>query len=256
MNIEYHKWYSPNLGQDMEIKVYGYYGKPVLVFPAQGGRFYEFEDFGMIEACSRFIETGQIKVFTVDSIDQQSWANSGAHPADRGRRHEAYDRYITQEAVHFIRDNCNDESIKCITTGVSMGGYHSANFFFRHPDLFDVLISISGLHQLSYFIGNYMDETVYFNTPLAYLPHLSDEWYLAQYRQSQIRFVLGQGAWENEMLADARAMHAVLEDKGIPHWIDYWGYDVNHDWPWWRQMLPYHLDLLALPGYIPVNVHP
>ncbi|MRR32500.1 transposase, partial [bacterium] len=48
MNIEYHKLWSPALGQEMEFKVYGHAGKPTLVFPAQGGRFYEFEDFGMI----------------------------------------------------------------------------------------------------------------------------------------------------------------------------------------------------------------
>ena len=28
---------------------------------------------------------------------------------------------------------------------------------------------------------------------------------------------------------------------GIKIWFDYWGYDVNHDWPWWRIQLPYFL---------------
>jgi esterase/lipase superfamily enzyme len=56
MHVEYHKWFSPCLGHDMEIKVYGHYGKPVLVFPAQSGRFYEFEDFGMIAACQSWID--------------------------------------------------------------------------------------------------------------------------------------------------------------------------------------------------------
>ena len=50
MNIEYHRWWSPHLQQDMELKVYGYYGKPVVVFPAQGGRFFDYENFGMIGA--------------------------------------------------------------------------------------------------------------------------------------------------------------------------------------------------------------
>jgi esterase/lipase superfamily enzyme len=31
MQIEYHKWFSPILGHDMELKVYGYYGQPVLL---------------------------------------------------------------------------------------------------------------------------------------------------------------------------------------------------------------------------------
>jgi esterase/lipase superfamily enzyme len=75
MNIEYHKWYSPALGQEMELKVYGWHGKPVVVFPAQEGRFYDFENFGMVEAIKDFIESGKVKVFTVDSNDAQTWAN-------------------------------------------------------------------------------------------------------------------------------------------------------------------------------------
>ena len=45
MNIEYHKWWSPAVGRDMEFKVYGHSGKPFVVFPSSGGSFYEYEDF-------------------------------------------------------------------------------------------------------------------------------------------------------------------------------------------------------------------
>jgi esterase/lipase superfamily enzyme len=250
MQIEYHKWFSPCLGHDMEIKVYGYYGKPVVVFPAQAGRFYDFENFGMVEAIASFIEAGQIKLFAVDSIDGQSWANGSAHPADRARRHQDYDRYIVEEVAPFIRKHCGDTKEKFMTTGVSMGAFHAANFFFRHPDVFDAVIAISGLFRLNHFIGDYMDEDVYFNTPLAYLPNMNDPWYLDQYRQSRIIVCTGQGAWEDEMLADTHALKGILEAKGIPHWIDIWGGDVNHDWPWWRKMLPYFLERLELPKYM------
>jgi esterase/lipase superfamily enzyme len=250
MQIEYHKWFSPCLGHDMELKVYGYYGKPVVVFPAQAGRFYDFENFGMVEAIASFIEAGQIKLFAVDSIDGQSWANGSAHPADRARRHQDYDRYIVEEVAPFIRKHCGDTKEKFMTTGVSMGAFHAANFFFRHPDVFDAVIAISGLFRLNHFIGDYMDEDVYFNTPLAYLPNMNDPWYLDQYRQSRIIVCTGQGAWEDEMLADTHALKGILEAKGIPHWIDIWGGDVNHDWPWWRKMLPYFLERLELPKYM------
>ena len=242
MNSEYHKWWSPCLGQDMELKVYGYYGKPVLVFPAQGGRFYEFEDFGMVGAAADFLADGKIKLFTVDSVDNQSWANWGAHPADRARRHEDYDRYIVEEVVPFIDDHCANSGQKVLTTGCSMGAYHAANFFFRHPDAFDGVIAISGLFQLSMFVGDYSDENVYLNSPVYYLPNLEDPKYLDLYRQSTIMICTGQGAWEDAMLADARTLQRILEEKRVPAWIDYWGYDVNHDWPWWRKMLPYLLD--------------
>jgi esterase/lipase superfamily enzyme len=248
MNIEYQRWYSPSLGQDMELKVYGWYGKPVIVFPAQCGRFFEFEDFGMINACENYIESGQIKIITVDSVDSQSWANWEAHPADRARRHQDFDRYITQEVVPFVYQHCGQTSEKMITTGVSMGGYHSANFFFRHPDIFDTLVSISGLYRLDYFTGGYMDENIYFNSPLDYLPELNDAWYLDQYKKSRILFIVGQGAWEDAMLDQIRQMRDILESKGVPVWADIWGYDVNHDWPWWRKMWPHALYHLHLPS--------
>jgi esterase/lipase superfamily enzyme len=246
MNIEYHKWWSSHLGQDMELKVYGHYGKPVLVFPAMAGRFYEYEDFKMIDAISGYIDTGKIKVFTVDSVDGQSWANWSAHPADRGRRHESYEQYILGEVVPFIHQHCGRSDHKILVTGCSMGAFHAVNFFFRHPDVFDATIALSGVYRLNSFVGEYVDDLVYFNSPLLYLPGLSDAWYLEQYRQSQIIVGVGQGAWEDSMLADTYALKTILEQKGIPHWVDIWGQDVNHDWPWWRKMMPYFLEKLNL----------
>lgn len=246
MQVEYHRWWSPNLGQDMELKVYGHYGRPVLVFPAQSGRFFDYENFGMVEAVRGSIDGGKIKLFAVDSVDAQSWANWDAHPADRARRHEDYDRYIVQEVAPLIRQNCGDYDGKFFTTGCSMGAYHAVNFFFRHPDVFDGTIALSGLYQLRMFIGDYMDDLVYFNSPLAYLPNLDDPWYLDQYRQSEIIVCCGQGAWEDAMLEDTRRLGSILEARGIPAWIDIWGGDVNHDWPWWRKMMPYFLGKLGL----------
>ena len=245
MNIEYHKWYSHNLNRDMELKVYGSYGKPVVVFPAQGGRFFEFEDFGMLGIVQPFIDAGRIKVFTIDSVDRESWANWSAHPADRARRHQEYDRYFMEEFVPFVRQHCDDTNQKFLSTGVSMGGYHSCNFFFRHPDVFDALIALSGVYKLDRFVGGYSDENIYYNEPISYLPGLNDPWYLDQYCQSQIVICCGQGAWEDEMLADTLEIKHILEAKSIPAWVDIWGYDVNHDWPWWKKMMPHFLDKLT-----------
>jgi esterase/lipase superfamily enzyme len=194
--------------------------------------------------CAPFIEAGRITLYTVDSIDGQSWVNWNAHPADRARRHEDYDRYITQEVTPFIHRR--GAVGKFLATGCSMGAYHAANFFFRHPDVFDAVIALSGILRLNIFIGDYMDETVYFNSPLAYLPNLTDPGILAQYRQSQIVVCTGQGAWEEPMIADAAELRRILEAKQVPCWIDFWGHDVNHDWPWWRIQMPYFLGKLGL----------
>lgn len=242
MDVEYHKWWSQHLNQDMELKVYGHSGKAVMVFPTSGGRFYQYEDFGMVDACRAFVEAGRIKLVTVDSVDHQTWLNSGAHPADRARRHNEFDQYIVQEVVPFVHEHSSDAT-KLLTTGCSLGAFHAANFFFRHPDIFDGLIALSGLYSLRFSVGDYMDHNVYLNSPLAYLPNLEDNWYLEQYRQSQIILCSGQGAWEGGQ-DDARALQRILEGKGVPCWLDLWGQDVNHDWPWWRKQMPYFLGQL------------
>lgn len=241
MNREEHQWYSQSLGQDMALRVYGHAGKPIMVFPCQEGRYWDYEDFGMIEACKPWLEAGKIRLFTVDSIDSQSWCNNSMHPHDRALRHDAYDRYLTDEVVPFIKNYSQE---KICTTGNSMGGYHSANYFFRHPDLCDSVIAISGLFHLGLFIGDYMDEAVYFHSPLNYLAGISDPWYLDKYRESKIFVCCGQGAWEEEMLTDTHALKYILEQQHIPAFVDVWGHDVNHDWPWWRKMVPYFLDKL------------
>lgn len=228
----------------MELKVYGWYGKPMLVFPAQGSTFHEFEDTGMLASVSTWVDKGRIKIFTVGSFDERSWANPDIFPADRAKRHLDYDRYIIGEVVQFIRRHCGNTDQKFITCGVSMGGYHAANFFFKNPDVFDTMISMSGIFQLSSLIGDYSDETVYLNSPLHYLPDLEDPRYLELYRKSNIVISVGQGRWEEPAIEDAKNLASILNKKGINCWLDMWGYDVDHDWPWWRKMLPYYLESL------------
>ncbi len=249
MNVEYHKWHSPSLSREMELKVYGHAGKGVVVFPSARGRFYDYEDFGMVGACAPFIDDGKIVLCAVDGVDGESWMNEGAPPADRAARHEAYDRYVVEEVAPFLRRRGHREGF--VATGCSMGAYHAANAFFRHPDVFDAVIALSGVYQLSRFIGGYMDERVRRNTPIAFLSGLTDPWFLDRYRRGRIILCTGQGAWEDDMVADTLAMKGILEAKGVPCWADFWGYDVNHDWPWWRKQIPYflgHLDLAPHDG--------
>ena len=104
MNIEYHKRWSSNLEREMELKIYGQTGKPVLIFPSMNGRYYEYEDFGMVDAVSEFIDRGKVQLFAVDSVDGESWANWNANPSERASRHEQYDRYILQEVMPFIKE--------------------------------------------------------------------------------------------------------------------------------------------------------
>ena len=242
MHKEHHRWFSPALGHDMELNIYGHYGQSIVVFPAQDGRYYDFENFKMIESCADLLERGRIKIIAVDSVDWQSWTNEGAHPSQRAARHMDYERYITTEVAPFVQKHTGLETMW--VSGCSMGALHSANFFFRRPDLFDGLIALSGLYDLRLFIGDYRDENVYYNSPLEYLPNLSDPWHLERYRRSKIVVAVGLGRWEEDAIRDTRALERILVDKGVPAWVDYWGHDVDHDWVSWRKMLPYFLEKL------------
>lgn len=245
MKVEYYKLWSEALNRDMEFKVYGHAGRPIVVFPSACGRFFEFEDFGMVEAVRAFIEGGKVWLYAIDSVDCEAWLARWMNPGDRGVYHERYDRYVMEEVVPFIREQTGVPA-GYLTTGCSMGAYHAANFFFKHPDVFGGVIAMSGLYGPRYFVGDYMDDNVYFNFPLCYLPNLTDPFYLDKYRESDIIICTGKGAWEEESIRETRALEDNLKALDVPAWVDYWGEDVNHDWPWWRKQLPYflgHLDL-------------
>ncbi len=240
----YHKWYSPRLGQDFELKAYGHGGKPLVVFPSLGGRFFDFENFGMVEACRPFLEEGRLRIFAIDGRDNESWLNESIPISERGQRHETWESCVVQEVIPFVRQESGTKSSRdMIAMGVSAGAFHAANFFFRHPDLCDILIGLSGVYSLGSFksLGDYCDDHVYFNDPLRYLPHLSDPYYLDLFRKSLIILCVGQGSWEEVCLPETRRLSEILNGLGVPHWLDVWGQDVAHDWPWWRKQLPYFL---------------
>lgn len=248
LKVDYRKWHSPSLDRDMELKVYGHAGKPILVFPSGGGRFYEYEDFGMVEAVRPFIEAGRVQLFTIDSVDDESWYNGGLHPCDRARRHEQYERYILEEAVPFIRGE-NGSGSDLLATGCSGGGYHAANILFRHPDVFDAAIALSGLYGSRFVMGEGWHDCLYYHFPLSYLPGLNDERLLGLIKRSRIVLCVGQGRWETldtyDCIGDTRALKEVLDAKGIPCWVEFWGHDCDHDWVWWRKQMPYFLGQLV-----------
>lgn len=247
MDVAYHKKWSRHLGKEMEFKVYGTGGKPVLVFPTGCGRFYEFEDFGMVEAAAGLIEAEKIQLFTVDSVDCEAWLAHWMYPGDRGRRHLQYEQYIMLEIVPFIHNHTGYRE-RLMTMGCSVGAYHALNFLLKHPDAFDTVIALSGLYAPQHFVGDYMDDNVYYNFPLCYLGRLEDPWYLERIRNSQIVVSVGQGTSEANSLADTQALQEALDRLGVDAWVDIWGGNVGHDWSWWRKQWAYFLGEIKLNG--------
>lgn len=245
MYFEQRSHWSGELGREMHFNVYGHAGKPVIVFPSSGGNQHEYGSFGMIDACREFIDCGLIKFYTPDSFDSESWLSVYKSPHDMAQAHNAYDCYIINEFVPLIRHESNWQGTM-IATGCSMGAFHTINFALRHPDLFDTAIALSGVYDARFFTNEYHgDQAVYFNSPIDYLYHQHDSWYLERYRQNHYIVAVGQGAWEEQHIADTARLQAAFQARGIEGWFDFWGNDVDHDWPWWRVQMPYFLRKLA-----------
>jgi esterase/lipase superfamily enzyme len=99
---------------------------------------------------------------------------------------------------------------------------------------------MSGSYDIYNYLESYYDDNVYFNNPMMYLKNLNDDYHLPRLRQADsIVLVSGQGSYEAP--ERSRDFSNLLHSKGIPHLLELWGHDVNHDWPWWRKMLPHYL---------------
>jgi esterase/lipase superfamily enzyme len=238
--ISYH---SNVLGEDLGVIVYGMTGYPIIVFQTQDSKCTNYEDFGMISELADYIDGGKVQLFCVDSIDQESWSNTNGDKSWRSQRQEDYFRFVTDELVPYVHDR-NGSDLRPLATGCSMGATHSAIAALRRPDLFQGCIALSGVYRTSFFFGDWMDENLYMNDMVQMLHDLpADHPYIDLYNHRSLCFCVGQGAWEDG-LSDLRDMDASFKRLGINAWCDFWGYDVNHDWPWWKKQMRYFLPIV------------
>jgi esterase/lipase superfamily enzyme len=231
MHREYHRWFSPSLGRDMELLIFGHAGARVLVFPTSMGRFYEWEDRGMVHALGEHLERGWLQLYCVDSVDSESWYADTVHPHWRARRHEQYESYLIHEVLPLSRHR--NPNMFLITTGASWGAYHAAALAFRHPHLVGRMLGLSGVYDVKRMTGGYSDDAVYFTNPAEFMQNEHDPARLNAIRQIDVIIVVGRddpNYWQNEQFSHT------LWQKGIPHALRVWDGWV-HDWPWWREMV-------------------
>ena len=235
MHHEYHVDQSPALGRPMERLVFGHDGLPVIVFPTSCGRFFEFEDQGMVAALESKINRGQLQLYCVDSVDSESWY-AQVEGSWKIARHLQYERYIMDELLPHIRWRNWNQQVAMI--GCSFGGFHAASMALRHPDKVTAMLSMGGAFDLRRFLRGYYSEDAYLTLPLDFLPNLHDHWYLERMRRNTYVLATGQHdmCWnDNERLA------AQMRAKSIPVRLDVWGDNTGHDWPWWRRMVQTYL---------------
>ena len=253
MQIRYYKEYSRYLDRDMEFKVFGHAGRPILIFPCQGGRFFDWENFGMCNIAAPWIDAGKLQIFCADSIDGESWDAPGPE-RPRIEMQERWYNYICEELVPRVleinREQGPDHTGRILVGGASVGAGHAVNFYLRRPDLFNGTIALSGIYTAKEFFGDYMDDLVYRNSPCDYMRNFpKDHPYKELYDRAD-KFIMccDQGAWEDKLLASTLELRDILESKDIHPWVDIWGTDVSHDWLWWQRQWPYFLENILGPA--------
>lgn len=236
MNREYHRWYSPSLGRDMELLLFGHSGAQLLVFPTSMGKFYEWEDRGMVAALGEHLENGWIQMTCVDSVDAESWYAWHKHPADRAWRHIQYENYLLSEVLPLMRQKNSNPYL--IVTGASFGAYHAINFALRHPDLAKRVIAMSGMFNIERWLGDYRDDNIYYNCPCLFLPNEADENRIRNLRSLEIILAIGA---QDPNIANNRWFSDVLWGKGIWHALRIWD-GWAHDWPYWLKMIRLYIN--------------
>ena len=230
----YIRWYSHNLGFDLDMLVFGDRGRPVILFPTSMGTYYQNKEFGLIDSVSWFVNEGLVKIYCPASIDSLSWYNKNIHPADRARNYTWYDKMLNEELVPWVTLETGVN--KAVMAGCSFGGYHAANFAFKHPEKVSHLFSMSGAFDIRTQTDGFYNDDIYFNNPVDYLPGdmQPDLW--------NLNIILGTSEWDICLEANY-TLSNILNKKNINHWLDVRPHAV-HDWPVWKQMFPHYLSTL------------
>src|SRR5690606_23866322 len=232
-------WYSPSLGKEMPVATYGDYGFALLMVPRTAADYLEHERFQLKESLVRYVNSGKVKICSIDSINNESWMNEHMDPWQKSVRHVQWNDYVYNEVVPYIRNTSSWET-PIITCGASFGALHSMNLFLKRPDVINGVIAMSGVYDLTEYTKGHYDDNVYFNSPAHYISNLTDHSILGQIRKSgHIHILTGSGAYEDP---DASGRFArQLYEKGIWYELDIWGKEWPHDWETWRNMLPHYL---------------
>ena len=234
-------WYSGNLQRDMNVKIYGGGGLPLLIFPTQDAMSDNFENFGMIYTLKNFIDGGKIQLFCVDTVDSESWSNVFGDKVWRAARQESYYNYIIEEVLPLIRNKNSSKKLP-IAIGCSLGALHAAIVFLRRPELFGGMLAMSGVYDTKFLFDGWLNPTLYDNSPIEFLSNMpANHPYIEIYNTKKIIFCIGQGRWEEEGLRTTAILKNIFAEKKINAWTDFWGYDVDHDWVWWKKQIVYFL---------------
>ncbi len=217
------------MNRDMDLLMFGHAGR-VLVFPTSMGKFFEWEDRGMIGALGDHLRNGWLQLYCVDSVDIESWF-SLRPAADRFARHEQYHNYLLNEVVPFSRHR-NPNSF-LIAAGASFGGFQAISFGLRHPEQVGRVLSLSGLCDVRRFGDGYYDDNLYLNNPIDFIANEHERHRLELLRKQDIILAVGR---DDRLRESNERLSRLLWSKDIGNALRIWD-GWSHDWPYWQKMI-------------------
>lgn len=242
MQYEEVSWFSSRVNRDMRVKVYGHYGVPIVCFPCQDKQSDDFANNGMIDTLSDYIENGQIKLYCLDSNDDETVSYQGWDKAYSTLMLTRYHEYVVEEVLPFVYDKQGGWCLPYLF-GMSMGASHAAINFFRRPDLFAGFLALSGNYDMSHFFPDYFDYNAYMNSPVHFLANmpLNHPW-INEYNKRKMIVVVGSGAWEHLVAYSNYWLKDVTDAKGIHVWYNFWDDNSVHDWSSWKYQVRYFIN--------------
>jgi esterase/lipase superfamily enzyme len=231
---------SPHLGRRVHLWAFGEVGRPLIVFPSNAGVAHEWQRAGMIDALGPLLAQGRIKIYCPETNVSRSFTGEGSLE-ERMAHHRAYERFVMETLVPFIRQDCRSPDMPMVATGCSMGALYSSLFVLKYPDTFRRGLLLSGRYRTSKLFDYRANDDVYFNDPLAFLPNLSGHALDHVRRHAHLTVVVGRGAHEHGCITETAELARWLHVKQIPNHIAFWGEDSSHTYDWWSRQARHYL---------------
>jgi esterase/lipase superfamily enzyme len=241
LNREYHKWWSPHLRREMELLIFGHGGPRVLAFPSREQRFFEYEDRGMVHSLRHRLENGELQVFCVDAIDDESLYCFAKSPEERLTRQLEYERYLIQEVIPFTAAR---NSGPLTAHGCSLGAFQAVTLALRHPQYFKRVVAFSGRYDLTLATGHFHSlfygfegDAVRAIMPSLFVPEMPLGPQLRKIRKIRFTLVVGD---EDPFCENNVALANAFTAQKIPHEMHLWCGNA-HRFRYWRQMVRIYL---------------
>lgn len=199
---------------------WGHYGTPLLLLPSAGGDYEEVERFHLVAAIGGMVESGRVKVFSIDGLAAHPRLRGNVSPERSASIQAACEAFVLEEVLPVIRRDCHSDSIEILVAGAAFGALSAVSLLCRSPQVFRGAIAMSCLESLP-----------------------SKEPAAAALARRFVQIASGEGTFERP--ARSRELAASLTALGVPNHLDLWGPNYPHAWTTWREMLPKYVAALV-----------